>query len=67
MTKDEITTAKNSKREYQRTYMKQWRKANPDKVRETNLRYWLRRAEREAAEREREKASEVNQYERANS
>lgn len=29
-------------------YYKQWRKANPDKVRETQERYWLRKAEKMA-------------------
>lgn len=32
----------------QRAYAKAWRAKNPDKVREKNLRYWVRRAEREA-------------------
>lgn len=32
----------------QRAYAKAWRAKNPDKVREKNLRYWIRRAEREA-------------------
>ena len=32
----------------QRAYAKAWRAKNPDKVREKNLRYWARRAEREA-------------------
>ena len=32
----------------QREYAKAWRAKNPDKVREKNLRYWARRAEREA-------------------
>lgn len=31
----------------QRAYAKNWRRKNPDKVRENNLRYWARRAERE--------------------
>lgn len=34
----------------QRAYAKAWRAKNPDKVREKNLRYWARRAEREAQE-----------------
>ena len=41
--------AKKAKADYQKTYMKKWRAKNPDKVRENNLRYWARRAEREAA------------------
>lgn len=36
-------------REAQRNYAKQWRAKNKDRVRENNLRYWARRAEREAA------------------
>lgn len=36
-------------REAQRAYAKQWRAKNKDRVRENNLRYWARRAEREAA------------------
>ena len=31
-------------------YMREWRKRNPDKQRETQLRYWRRRVERELAE-----------------
>ena len=39
----------------QRAYAKAWRAKNRDKVREKNLRYWARRAEREeAAQKERE-------------
>lgn len=34
----------------QRAYAKEWRAKNPDKVREKNLRYWARRAEREVQE-----------------
>ena len=34
----------------QRAYAKAWRAKNPEKVREKNLRYWARRAEREAQE-----------------
>ena len=34
----------------QRAYAKEWRAKNPEKVREKNLRYWARRAEREAQE-----------------
>ena len=36
----------------QRAYAKAWRAKNPDKVREANVRYWLRRAEREAIKTE---------------
>lgn len=34
-------------REAQREYMREWRRKNPDRVREKNKRYW----ERKAAER----------------
>lgn len=34
----------------QRAYAKKWRAKNPDKVRAKNLRYWARRAAREAQE-----------------
>ena len=33
-------------REAQRAYMREWRKRNPDKVRENNRRYWIRRAQK---------------------
>ena len=49
MTEQELLMAKKAKADYQKTYMKKWRAKNPDKVRENNLRYWARRAEREAA------------------
>ena len=41
-------------REAQRAYARKWRAKNKDRIRETNLRYWARRAEREAAEQEKE-------------
>lgn len=31
-------------REAQRTYMREWRKKNPERVREKNQRYWERKA-----------------------
>ena len=37
-------------REAQRAYARAWRAKNKDRVRENNLRYWAKRAEREAAE-----------------
>lgn len=46
MTANEIEKA----REAQRAYAKKWRARNPEKVRANNLRYWARRADREAAE-----------------
>lgn len=33
-------------RKAQREYQRQWRKANPEKVRAKNERYWVRRVER---------------------
>lgn len=39
-------------KEAQREYMRQWRAANREKVRANNARYWKRRAERMAQERE---------------
>lgn len=35
-------------REAQRAYMREWRRKNKDKVRESNRRYWMRRAQRTA-------------------
>ena len=32
----------------QREYLREWRKRNPDKVRESNRRYWARRAAKKA-------------------
>ena len=62
MTKDEIATAKAAKARYQREYMRRRRQENPEAAREADLRYCLRRAEREAAAQEQE---EVRQDERA--
>lgn len=50
MTRDEISAAQEAKRKYQREYMRRWRKKNRDKVREANLRYWLRKSQCEATE-----------------
>ncbi len=33
--------------EARREYYRRWRAANPEKVREKNIRYWEKRAERE--------------------
>lgn len=33
-------------------YFKEWRRKNPDKVRENNRKYWQRRAARLAAEKD---------------
>lgn len=35
-------------REAQREYLREWRKRNPDKVRENNRRYWERRVAKKA-------------------
>lgn len=43
---EQITAAKTARNKY----AKQWRSKNRDKVRAANLRYWARRAEREAAQ-----------------
>lgn len=32
--------------EARRAYLREWKKAHPDKVREYNARYWAKRAER---------------------
>lgn len=37
--------------EVRRAYLREWKKAHPDKVREYNARYWAKRAERMAQER----------------
>jgi len=39
-------------REIQREYLREWRKKNPDKVKEYNQRYWRRRALRELKEQQ---------------
>lgn len=39
-------------REAKRQYFREWRRKNPDKVRESNRKYWQRRAARLAAEKE---------------
>ena len=39
-------------KEIRNEYMRQYRKKNPDKVREINKRYWERKAEREQEEQE---------------
>ena len=46
-------------REAQRAYARAWRAKNKDRVRENNLRYWARRAEREAAEQANAEQKEV--------
>lgn len=55
MTEEEILVATEAKRKYQRAYMKKWREQNPERVKENNLKYWLRRAAREAKEADKQK------------
>lgn len=38
-------------RKAQREYMREWRRKNPEKVREANRLYWQRRAERLSKEK----------------
>lgn len=40
-------------------YQRAWRKKNPEKVREINERYWMRRAEKELVRRAAEKEEET--------
>lgn len=42
-------------------YQREWRKKNPEKVREINERYWLRRAEKELIRRAAEKEEGTEQ------
>lgn len=46
----------------QREYAREWRRRNPDKVREHNRRYWVRRAEKaqRQAEQDAEKGDKTN-------
>lgn len=37
--------------EARRAYQRKWRKANPDKVRANTMRYWAKRAMKDAEER----------------
>ena len=46
-------------RQVRNAYYRAWRAKNPDKVKASNERYWLRRAEREAAVAEQESTEEV--------
>ena len=43
-------------RQSKNEYPRRWRAANKDKVRASNERYWVRRAEREAAQQAAENA-----------
>ena len=46
----------------QREYAREWRRRNPDKVREHNRRYWVRRAEKmqQQAKQDAEKGDRTN-------
>lgn len=41
--------------EARRAYQREWRKANPDKVKASAMRYWAKRAMKEAEERKEQK------------
>jgi hypothetical protein len=47
LTELEITRAKAAKAKYFREYARRRRRENPEAAREADLRYWLRRAQRE--------------------
>ena len=51
MTEEELRAAKEAQAKYYREY----RKRNPEKVRETNLRYWAKKAKQQQAENNAEK------------
>lgn len=44
-------------REVRAAYQREWRKKNPERVREINERYWMRRAEKALAKRAEEEQS----------
>ena len=48
-------------REARNAYARKWRAANPDKVRANNANYWLRRASKEAAERDSDRAEKESE------
>lgn len=52
-----MTELSNKAKEAQRAYLREWRRKNPEKVRENNRRYWERKAEQMAAQ---EKETEVD-------
>ena len=47
-----------TKKESRRAYYKEWRKKNPDKVREKNSKYWAKNADRINAQRREKYAKE---------
>ena len=44
-----MTELSNQAKEAQRAYLREWRRKNPEKVRESNRRYWERKAQQMAA------------------
>lgn len=46
---DFMTELSNQAKEAQRAYLREWRRKNPEKVRESNRRYWERKAQQMAA------------------
>lgn len=44
-------------REAQRQYLRQWRKRNPEKVKKYNREYWIRRVQKEQAQKDAEKSN----------
>ena len=48
---------KEAARQARNAYLRAWRRKNPDKVKEMHEKYWLKKAEREAAKLEEEEAT----------
>lgn len=46
-----MSEIKEAAREAKRLYHREWRRKNPDKVREIQRRYWIRKAKKLLAER----------------
>ena len=51
---DKYEVAAQIRRDYMREYLREWRKKNPEKVREHQQNYWVRKAEKMLAEKENE-------------
>lgn len=49
-----------TQKESKRTYYSEWRKRNPDKVREKNRKYWLKNADKINAQRREKYKKERN-------
>ena len=47
LTAEQLAAAKAARNAYAREYQREWRKKNPEKAKERELKYWARRAERE--------------------